>query len=417
MISNFINNINSALNIFRQNDARAKIQSRDLISTLMLSMDKDNRKMSIASLRRSVMSESLVRLARSTFWQRLASSSLTRKIQQCSLKLVNSFKGTNSDSNLEKLIGVNQIFLVDSTSITLKDSAKHVFPGSRNNVAPAVVKWHVMFDITKSEIPWCDISKGTSNDCIHFPIMAPMIGSLTIFDLGYYDYYRMSQMDKLGMFFLSRVKSRAIAKIISIKSGIHEKFLGEYFSNISVTENQSYVEFTADFGPYEGLLIARVIGFWNNKENKYHWYMTNLKCESRFIFPLYKLRWQIELVFKTVKSSFCFEDLCSANKQIILNLLLLRMNLAFIFFPTLALIFEEIKFKEKMSLSIQRAGTIFRWLLPELKALLNQTGSDAERTLVRLNKMIEILKFELSDPNYQKRKSTISLCLEPLETV
>ena len=140
MISNFINNINSALNTFRQNDARAKIQSRDLISTLMLSMNKDNRKMSIASLRRSVMSESLIRVARSTFWQRLASSSLTRKIQQCSLKLINSFKGKNSDSRLEKLIGVSKIFLVDSTSITLKDSAKHAFPGARTHEAPAVVK-------------------------------------------------------------------------------------------------------------------------------------------------------------------------------------------------------------------------------------------------------------------------------------
>ena len=140
MISNFINNIKSALNTFRQNDARAKIQSRDLISTLMLSMNKDNRKMSIASLRRSVMSESLIRVARSTFWQRLASSSLTRKIQQCSLKLINSFKGKNSDSRLEKLIGVSKIFLVDSTSITLKDSAKHAFPGARTHEAPAVVK-------------------------------------------------------------------------------------------------------------------------------------------------------------------------------------------------------------------------------------------------------------------------------------
>ena len=274
-----------------------------------------------------------------------------------------------------------------------------------------------MFDITKPEIPWCDISNGKSNDCKHFPKMAPMVGSLTIFDLGYYDYHRMSQMDKLGMFFLSRVKSRAIAKIVIIKNGIHEKCLGEYFSTITVPENQSYVEFTADFGEYEGLLIARVIGFWNNKENKYHRNMTNLKCEAQFIFPIYKLRWQIELVFKTVKSSFCFEDLCSANKQIILNLLLLRMNLAFICFPTLALIFEEIKFKEKMSLSVQRAGTIFRWLLPELKALLNQTGTDAQLTITRLNKMIEILKLELSDPNYQKRKSTIFLCLEPLAMV
>ncbi len=141
--------------------------------------------------------------------------------------------------------------------------------------------------------------------------------------------------------------------------------------------------------------------------------MTNLKCDTKLIFPLYKLRWQIELVLKTVKSSFCFEDLCSANKQIILNLLLLRMNLAFILFPTIALIFEEIKFKEKINLSIQRAGIIFRWILPDLKSLANQVGPSAKETYLRINKKLDILKSELSNPNFRKRKSTISLCLQP----
>lgn len=244
-----------------------------------------------------------------------------------------------------------------------------------------------------------------------------MVGSLTIFDLGYYNYGRMATMNKLDMYFLSRIKVNAIFKITKITSGIDPSNEGKYFHEISVPENQSQIEFHADFGEYDGLLVTRVIGFWNVKENKYHWYMTNLKCDAKFIFPLYKLRWQIELVFKTVKSSFCFEDLCSANKQIILNLLLLRMNLAFIFFPTIALIFEEIKFKEKITLSVQRAGTIFRWLLPDLKLLLNQVGPMAEETCLRLNKRLEILKSELSDPNFRKRKATISLCLQPQERI
>jgi hypothetical protein len=413
MISNFIKNINSTLDIFSQNDARAKIQSRDLVSTLMLSMNKDNRKMSIASLRRSVMAESLVSVARSSFWQRLASPRLTQKIQQSSLKLASTFKGKNLYPDLEKSVGVTQIFLLDSSSITLKNAAKHVFPGCRTNVAPAAIKWHVLFDFTKSEIPWCDISAGSKSDALFFPKALPMVGSLTIFDLGYYNYNRMATMDKLGMYFLSRIRGQSRVKIKTITAGIDPSCSGKYLNEISISENQNPVEFTAQFGFYESLLTSRVVGFWNAKENKYHWYMTNLKCDAKLIFPLYKLRWQIELVFKTVKSSFCFEDLCSANKQIILNLLLLRMNLAFIFFPTMALIFEQINFMEKMAMSIQRAGTIFRWLLPDLKLLLNQVGSAAEETCIQLNKKLKILKVELLDPNFRRRKATIFLCLQP----
>ncbi len=418
MISNFVNNINSALDSFPLNDARAKIQSRDLVSTLLLSMNKDNRKISIASLRRSVMTESLIRVARSSFWQRLASPTLTRKLQQSSLKLISAFKGKNLYPELESSIGVKQIFLLDSSSITLKKQAQNSFPGCRTNVAPAAIKWHVLFDFTKSEIPWCDISPGSKNDNSFFPKALPMVGSLTIFDLGYYNYGRMALMDKVGMFFLSRIKSNSSFKIVKANTGISHDDEGKYFNDLCIQSNQEYVEFTVDFGEFEGLLITRVIGFWNAKESKYHWYMTNLKCEAKFIFPLYKLRWQIELVFKTVKSSFCFEELCSANKQIILNLLLLRMNLAFIFFPTITLLFEELKFKEKITLSMQRAGTVFRWLLPDLKFLVeNADAALTSDTYARLCKKIEIFKLELSDPNFRKRKSTISLCLQPQERI
>lgn len=414
MIHNFINNINSALNIFSQNDMRAKIQSRDLVSTILLSMNKDNRKMSIASLRRSVMAETLTRVSRSSFWQRLSSVNLTRKIKQSSLKLISSLKTENLYSNLEKTIGVKQIFLLDSTPITLKNQAQYIFPGNRTNVAPAAIKWHVMFDFTKMEIPWCDISSSAENDSLFFPKIQPMVGSLTIFDLGYYNYGRMATMNKLGMYFLSRIKINAAVKIVDIMHGLDNSLNGKFLTEITPPNNLDYIEFVGDFGEREGLLIARVIGFWNVKEGKYHWYMTNLKCNAKLIFPLYKLRWQIELVFKTVKSSFCFADLCSANKQIILNLLLLRMNLAFIFFPTMALIFEESKFKEKTTLSIQRTGTIFRWLLPDLKSLVNQTDSAAPKeTYARLYRKINIFKQELSDPNYRKRKPTISLCFQP----
>lgn len=415
LIPYFLNKINSALDVFAKNDARAKIQSRDLVSTLLLSMDKDNRKMSIASLRRSVMADSLTRVSRSSFWQRLASPSLTRKIQQSSLKLVTSFKGKNLYPDIEKTIGVKKIFLLDSSSITLSKNAKHIFPGCRTNVAPAALKWHVLFDFTNQEIPWSDISTGAKNDSLFFPKNHSMIDCLTIFDLGYYSYRRMRAMNQMGMYYLSRIKVNSFVQIVSVTYGLDNKNQGKFLSEIDLPPNGGYIEFQGNFGKFEDLLTTRVIGFWNVKENKYHWYMTNLKCNAKLIFPLYKLRWQIELVFKTVKSSFCFEDLCSANKHIILNLLLLRMNLAFILFPTIALIFEQKKFKERITLSIQRAGTIFRWILPDLKLVTDHANSFAAYEAgLRLYKKIEIFKLELSDPNFRKRKSGISLCLQPL---
>ncbi len=50
-------------------------------------------------------------------------------------------------------------------------------------------------------------------------------------------------------------------------------------------------------------LACRVIGFWNPSEKCYHWYMTNLKVYAYVIYPLYRIRWQIELIFKACKNS------------------------------------------------------------------------------------------------------------------
>ena len=81
----------------------------------------------------------------------------------------------------------------------------------------------------------------------------------------------MAQMSKLGMYFLSRIKSDSVFKLIKVMTGIDRSNEGKYFSDLCVPDNQEYIEFTADFGKFEGLLVARVIGFWNTKENKHHW--------------------------------------------------------------------------------------------------------------------------------------------------
>ncbi|WP_200335584.1 transposase [Thiocystis violacea] len=70
------------------------------------------------------------------------------------------------------------------------------------------------------------------------------------------------------------------------------------------------------------LLCYRVIGFWNPVEKQYHWYITNLTAAAYLMYPLYRLRWQIELIFKACKNSLNANSIPSANDTIIENLLL-----------------------------------------------------------------------------------------------
>ncbi len=66
----------------------------------------------------------------------------------------------------------------------------------------------------------------------------------------------------------------------------------------------------------------RVIGFWNPVEKSYHWYVTNLTAAAYLIYPLYRLRWQIELIFKACKNSLNANEITSQAENIIESLLL-----------------------------------------------------------------------------------------------
>jgi hypothetical protein len=57
-------------------------------------------------------------------------------------------------------------------------------------------------------------------------------------------------------------------------------------------------------------------------EHHYHWYLTNLKVAPTVIYPLYRLKWQVELIFKGCKSSLNADRMTSRNPLIIQNLLL-----------------------------------------------------------------------------------------------
>jgi len=70
-----------------------------------------------------------------------------------------------------------------------------IFPGPRNNVAAAVIKWHHCFDIFGGVVKWFDISPGTSNDHNHFPDLKTVAGYLIIFDLGYFDFALFQAID------------------------------------------------------------------------------------------------------------------------------------------------------------------------------------------------------------------------------
>jgi len=64
----------------------------------------------------------------------------------------------------------------------------------------------------------------------------------------------------------------------------------------------------------------RLVGLRNEETGDYHLYVTNLPVErfnAKEVSAIYRARWTVELLFKSLKSDFGLEQMPSANKHVV----------------------------------------------------------------------------------------------------
>lgn len=407
-IEKILNSIKNCFEKIPDSDTRANIGPRNFITYLIFGFFRDRgESRTLESLRRTAQSHSGEQIGRGTFWERLQTKRLKTLLELLISVLVKKISLRLSlTSQLLTFLNVTSILLIDSSSSGLPKDAKKAFPAPRNNVAPAAIKLHLCFDILKGAVHWFQFTPATTHDRKCFPPLTSLIGKLIIFDLGYNDYSLFKQINNIGGFFLSRVKTNADITIRKVISGVSKKLEGRKLLDIKSTGKKSKIielvgEFSKNKKPF---FSTRVIGFWNPIAQQYHWYVTNLSAHADIIYPLYRLRWQIELIFKTLKSSLRLADLPSANTNIIQNLCYAALIASIIAHPLAnTLTLEDLKIRN-MAPSLQRAGMLLCRVSAEFINFLTADGF-----LQTLVNKLSIFKNELFDPNRNKRPSSLAV--------
>jgi len=389
-----------------QSDTRANIGPKKFIITLILTFLRDRGQQTIASLRRNVIKETKIKVSRSSFWERLAAKRLFNLLTLLATLLMQKMiiKPSSISKEILTKLGVTGLLLLDSASVSLLKDAKEKFPAPRNNVAPSAIKWHLCIDLLSGIISWFALTPGTTHDRKRVPLLETIKGKLIIYDLGYWDYALMCAISRVACF-LSRVKSNASVKIINVITGVPKKFIGQKLSLLKLSKPKKIIEVLgevvcSDGSPFQ----ARVIGFWNPTDKVYHFYITNLKVAAVLIYPLYRLRWQIELIFKASKTSLALKDMPSSNANIIQSLVLLTIVASLIAYPLAKSEIANLGDEKQMSFSFQRAATFLIQISNELMAfILNRS----RKTLDILQNIIKLFIDELFDPNYKNRESSL----------
>jgi len=300
-------------------------------------------------------------------------------------------------------LGVCAIYIIDSTTITLPAWAAKYFRGTGS---AAAIKWHTCIDVMQGTLCWNQITSGRTHDRKCFPDIIGLVGRLVILDLGYWDYSLLQAIEVAGGFYLSRVRSDAVIIIKEIVQGLGKRSIGKPLLSILMRRKRgSIIELYGEHIGKKSTLRLRVIGFWNPIEHRYHWYVTNLKIAAIVIYSLYRLRWQIELMFKGCKQSLRLDEITSGNKNIIKSLLLGAVVAQLCSQTILRNSLSQLSEEKKFAVSYQRISKVFVNLSQRVISFLLD---NCEASLARLIESINIFIGELFDPNYRHRKSSLA---------
>ena len=273
----------------------------------------------------------------------------SRLVEFLKLLLMKLLEVSTKPERIEKNIKerFNRILLTDSTVSQIHKSHSNNYPGGRNKEGThAAVKINFIKDLKNENIIDIDLSSGTKNDFLFLSNLKKLITpkDLIINDLGYYSLDFFKYVSKKKGYFVSKLK------LNSTKAIFIENPEPRYFKKGSIKPSSRYLQVDLEkaclglkaeenkeisnvyIGTARKKLKCRLIITKLKKEHegtrlktitkklkdprvclkkekkeiaKYGFMITNLPKEEfscDMIYPIYSLRWQIELDFKNWKS-------------------------------------------------------------------------------------------------------------------
>lgn len=227
--------------------------------------------------------------------------------------------------------GFSSVQLEDSTQFMLKESVAKELKGSGGSASKSSMKLNMLYDITKHTVSGCDIVAGSVSDQALSKNVLKRLGkfALLIRDLGYFNIFDMISIQKMKAFFLSRLKigvlifkNKEDRNPISINIFLENatKDGNSIDENVYIGKERFPVRLIGEKVP-DFVKEKRKKSYEKNKikrdkkkqisENYLSWigysiFVTNIPSEmmncAKVIINIYRIRWQIELFFKRIKS-------------------------------------------------------------------------------------------------------------------
>ncbi len=215
-----------------------------------------------------------------------------------------------SDSRIKDMIN-KQIEIIDSSTISLfKDILKCVGRNPHNGKKKGGIKLHTVINVDEAVPKLVWFSSAATHDHMILNKLKPDTNTIYVFDKGYNDYKAFDKFTNSKTGFVTRIKDNAVYDTITdneIDDRIH----------CGVEKDEVIeVQIKTDIGT-KPLKLRKVI-FYDRALKRRFEFLTNLfEMRADLIAAIYKLRWQIELLFKQLKQNFPLKYFLGDNENAI----------------------------------------------------------------------------------------------------
>ena len=278
-----------------------RFKSKDhLISMLFCSFAKCNslREVSGAMLGLSSKTESF-QLNHVPKRSTLSDANKNRKVEffeEIYHNLLIQYGSVFSDSRIKDVLK-KQVKIVDSTTIILfKDILSCVGRKSKDGKSKGGIKVHTVINADEKvpNLTW--LSPATTHDHSFLKKLKCDENTIYVFDKGYNDYHAFNHFTDHQTGFVTRIKDNSNYDVIAVNEiteNIHRGVLLDEIIEIEVKEDKTKTK-----------LKLRKVKFYDRENKREFEFLTNLfDIKADLIVALYKIRWQIELLFKQLKQN------------------------------------------------------------------------------------------------------------------
>jgi hypothetical protein len=224
--------------------------------------------------------------------------------------LLKKYSFVLSDSRVEIALG-KKVKIVDSTTISLfKDILKCVGRKPSDGKSKGGIKSHSVINADEKVPNLVWFTAATTHDHQFLEKLKCDQHTVYIFDKGYNDYKAFEYFTRQKTGFVTRIKENAKYEVTlknEISENIHCGVLSDEIIEVEVDKQVGKTK-----------LKLRKIKYYDREHKRTFEFISNLfEFRADTIAALYKIRWQIELLFKQIKQNFPLKYFLADNENAI----------------------------------------------------------------------------------------------------